>query len=170
MSNNIKRLYLISIVFLFSIVNRTYSQNTGNIIYCSDSLYYFQGYYVTVYKKKDINWIQKNKKKQSLGKPFKRIIDNENFKKRFWVSKKDSILSKNYFKKLFNKDKNSIFLLCGSGNKEIFDVQFCNDRLKNKVCEIEWVDADSIKNLCHIDFYDSYCYRIDKVVLLWQSA
>lgn len=124
---------------------------------CTDSLF-FDGYYVVLYTKADINRMGKNRKRRLEGKSFQ--VPYESSALRFFVSK-DSVADRNFaaiIDELPKRDKKEVFIECTADYAEELGKAFCGQAGGGIRCA--WPNLPSGNRYFTAGKKSPYCFRL----------
>lgn len=135
----------------------------------SDSLIHLRGYFVRVYKKKEINQQEKARNDRINRKPFRVRIDGDIYDEFFLPIETNNDLPdlSKYLPGLLIKDKEEIYLSCTSANHEIFKEQFGMGK--------NYSQNNSCRNFISSKYYslsttNKVCYQVFYLSGVWLKA
>jgi hypothetical protein len=155
------------VIFLFGFISesKSFAQITNEQnAHCLDSSIHIEGYFVRVYKKKDINDKERNRIARINNKPFILNIDGIKYDEFFFSV--DSTSIEPALANLLLKNKKDIYLRCSNTNFAIFKEQFCAE---------EYLQKDTCRSFESNEYYSlesnsKYCYQIFYASGIWLKA
>jgi hypothetical protein len=125
-----------------------------------DSIF-FDGYYVVLYTKDEINSLEENRKRRIEGKSYKVPFESSTLK--FFISK-DSIAKKelvNIINDLPKKNKSEIFIECTKDYAETLGEEFCIK--KENLLNCSWPAFSSSNKYFTTKKQSKYCFKIYEI-------
>ena len=127
---------------------------------CTDSSF-FDGYYVVLYTKDEINSLEKNRQRKLEGKSYQAPFESSML--RFFVSK-DSLARKSFasiIDGLPKKDKREVFIECTQDYAEALGNEFCGK--KSGALKCSWPKLPSTNRYFTASKQSRYCFKVYEI-------
>ena len=127
---------------------------------CADSLF-FNGYYVVLYTKNEVNSLEKSRQRRIEGKSYQAPFESSML--RFFVSK-DSIEKRSFATIIDNlpkKDKREVFIECTKDYAEVLGEEFCVK--KECLLNCAWPKLPSSNKYFAANKQSRYCFKIYEI-------
>jgi hypothetical protein len=155
---------IVLILILLVLSSHTYATNTDTTkevkSTCADSLF-FDGYYIVLYTKDEINSLEKNRQRRLEGTSYQ--VPYESSALRFFVSK-DSLAGRSFasiIDGLPKKDKKEVFIECTQDNAESLGEEFCGK--KSGMLKCAWPKLPSSNKYFTAKKQSRYCFKIYEI-------
>jgi hypothetical protein len=156
------RITLMSVLLLFLIHSYAANADTTKQVKtaCSDSSF-FDGYYVVLYAKDEINSLEKNRQRKIEGKSYQAPFESSML--RFFVSK-DSLARRSFatiIDDLPKRDKREVFIECTRDYAEALGDGFCVK--KDDLLNCAWPNLPASNKYFTANRKSRYCFKIYEI-------
>jgi hypothetical protein len=127
---------------------------------CSDSSF-FDGYYVVLYTKAEVDSLEKNRERKMEGKSYQ--VPFESSMLRFFISK-DSMARRSFaaiIDDLPKKDKRQVFIECTQDYADALGEEFCGKKSGTLKCA--WPELPSSNKYFTASRQSRYCFKIYEI-------